>query len=98
MADLGTTGREVISTPGQYFLNDPALLLEILWCMQAQVNLQNSNHHHQTICTLKGGLLFLDLVHFDDITGLYIVVILKADTALVVDADFLDIILETPQR
>jgi len=98
MADLGTTGREMISATGQNFLNHTTLLLEVLWCMQAQINLQDSNNHGEGTCRLKGGFLFLDLVHFYDITGLDIVVILEPDTALVVDTDFLDVILETTQR
>ena len=76
MADLGTAGRKTISAAGQDFLYHTALLLEILWCMQAQINLQNSNHHYENICRLKGCFLFLDLVYLDDITRLYIVVIL----------------------
>jgi len=95
MADLGTTGRETISATAENFLNHPTLLFEVLWCMQAQVNLQDSNYHDQNICRLKGCFLFLDLEHLDDITRLDVVVFFKADTTLVAGADFLDVILET---
>jgi hypothetical protein len=98
MADLGTAGRETISAAGQDFLYHTALLLEVLWCMQAQINLQDANYHCESISRLKGSFLFLDLVYLDDITRLYIVVILEPDTALVVRADFLDVIFETAQR
>ncbi len=97
MADLGTTGRETISAAGQDLLRDAALLLQVLWCMQAQINLQDSNHHIENIYRLKDCFLFLDLIYLDDITGLYIVVMLKADTTLIVRPDFLDVILETAQ-
>jgi hypothetical protein len=98
MADLGTTGRETISATGQNFLYHTTLLLETLWCMQAQINLQDANYHCENIGRLKGCFLFLDLVDLDDITRLYIVVILEPDATLVVRADFLDVILETAQR
>jgi len=97
MADLGTTGRETISATVQNFLNHPALLLKVLRCMQAQINLQDSDYHCKDFCRLKGGFLFLDLVYLDDIPGLNIVVILQPDPALVVRADILDVILETTQ-
>src|SRR5210317_1763072 len=47
---------------------------------------------------LEGCFELLELVSFDDIAGLDVIVILEANTTFVVVIDFLDIILEAPQR
>jgi hypothetical protein len=47
---------------------------------------------------LESRLEFLDLEGFDDITRLDVVVIFEANTTFVVIIDFLDVILEAPQR
>ena len=94
MADLGTAGRETITATAEDFLDYTTLLFEVLRCMQAQINLQDSDYHSESLCRLKRSFLFLDLEHLDDITGLYVVVFLQADTTLVARTDFLDVILE----
>ena len=98
MSHLCATGRKAIATASQKFLNHATLLLEALWPIQTQIQLQYAdNHIKQTIWQLKGCLGLFNHINLDNITGLNVVVVLQPDTTLIIIADFLNIIFEATQ-
>ena len=108
MPHLGATGRKAIATASQQFLNHATLLLEALRSIETQIQLQDTYNHTKTYLEfpdgpgsprvwLKGCLGLFNYINLDNITGFDVVVILQADTTLVIIADLFDVIFKTTQ-